>query len=74
MTIPGLYLIGGPPRVVAVSKRQPVEKIQAVYEEGIRHFGENYVSITRLWFNIKNINMYILHVHVSLIDLHAFRS
>lgn len=36
--------MAGGPRVVAVSKKQPVEKIQMVYEEGIRHFGENYVS------------------------------
>ncbi len=34
-----------PPRMVAVSKMQPVEKIQAAYDEGIRHFGENYVCL-----------------------------
>ena len=33
-----------PPRLVAVSKKQPVEKIQLAYQEGgLRHFGENYV-------------------------------
>ena len=35
-----------PPRLVAVSKKQPVEKIQLAYREGgLRHFGENYVRV-----------------------------
>lgn len=33
-----------PPRLVAVSKNQSVEKVQWAYQEGLRHFGENYVS------------------------------
>ncbi|XP_065919642.1 pyridoxal phosphate homeostasis protein-like [Dysidea avara] len=33
-----------PPRLVAVSKKQPVEKIYAAYQGGLRHFGENYVQ------------------------------
>ncbi|CAD7700213.1 unnamed protein product [Ostreobium quekettii] len=33
-----------PPRVVAVSKTQPAERIAAAYEAGMRHFGENYVQ------------------------------
>lgn len=37
-----------PPRLVAVSKKQPVEKIQLAYREGgLRHFGENYVQELR---------------------------
>ncbi|XP_065919292.1 pyridoxal phosphate homeostasis protein-like [Dysidea avara] len=36
-----------PPRLVAVSKRQPVQKVQAAYAEGLRHFGENYVQELR---------------------------
>ena len=33
-----------PPRLVAVSKKQSIEKIQLAYREGgLRHFGENYV-------------------------------
>ena len=31
-------------RLVAVSKRKPVEDIRAAYAEGIRDFGENYVQ------------------------------
>ena len=31
------------PRLVAVSKKQPVEKIVWAYGQGVRHFGENYV-------------------------------
>ena len=34
------------PRLVAVSKKQPVEKVVWAYRQGIRHFGENYVSHT----------------------------
>lgn len=33
-----------PPRLVAVSKYKPVEDIQALYDAGHRHFGENYVQ------------------------------
>ena len=33
-----------PPQLVAVSKTQPVCKVQAAYQEGLRHFGENYVQ------------------------------
>ncbi|KAL3268166.1 hypothetical protein HHI36_007293 [Cryptolaemus montrouzieri] len=32
------------PRLVAVSKTKPVESIIEAYEEGQRHFGENYVQ------------------------------
>jgi hypothetical protein len=32
------------PRLVAVSKTQPIEAIVAAYEAGQRHFGENYVQ------------------------------
>lgn len=32
------------PRLVAVSKKQPVEKVVWAYRQGVRHFGENYVS------------------------------
>jgi pyridoxal phosphate enzyme (YggS family) len=31
-------------RIVAVSKRKPVEDIRAAYAEGLRDFGENYVQ------------------------------
>lgn len=31
-------------QLVAVSKIQPIESIQALYNEGHRHFGENYVQ------------------------------
>ena len=33
-----------PPRLVAVSKGQPVELMHEAYTYGARHFGENYVS------------------------------
>lgn len=33
-----------PTRLVAVSKLKPCELLQAVYDEGHRHFGENYVK------------------------------
>ena len=33
-----------PPRLVAVSKLQPVAAILAAYAQGCRHFGENYVQ------------------------------
>ena len=33
-----------PPRLVTVSKTQPVKKIGWAYSHGLRHFGENYVS------------------------------
>jgi pyridoxal phosphate enzyme (YggS family) len=33
-----------PPRLVAVSKLQPVSAILAAYSQGCRHFGENYVQ------------------------------
>lgn len=32
------------PIVIAVSKLQPIEKIRQLYNEGQRHFGENYVQ------------------------------
>lgn len=32
------------PRLVAVSKTKPVDLILEAYEEGQRHFGENYVQ------------------------------
>lgn len=34
-----------PPRLVAVSKGQTVDLVQEAYSYGIRHFGENYVSV-----------------------------
>jgi pyridoxal phosphate enzyme (YggS family) len=34
----------GSTRLIAVSKRQPAEKIRAAYEAGQRDFGENYVK------------------------------
>lgn len=34
-----------PPRLVAVSKGQPVDLVQEAYSYGLRHFGENYVSV-----------------------------
>lgn len=33
-----------PPRLVAVSKAQPLCRVQTAYQEGLRHFGENYVQ------------------------------
>ena len=33
-----------PTRLVAVSKLKPCELLQAAYDEGHRHFGENYVK------------------------------
>lgn len=33
-----------PAQILAVSKLQPSEKIRALYQEGQRHFGENYVQ------------------------------
>lgn len=37
--------IGGPaPRLVAVSKTKPKELVIAAYNEGQRHFGENYIQ------------------------------
>jgi len=39
---------------VAASKAQPVEKIMWAYSQGLRHFGENYVSeggLTVEWRN-----------------------
>lgn len=36
--------IGGPCRLVAVSKTKPVSAIIACYEAGQRHFGENYAK------------------------------
>lgn len=33
-----------PPLLVAATKGQPVAKIQWAYAQGVRHFGENYVS------------------------------
>lgn len=35
---------GRGPRIVAVSKRQPIEKIREAYAAGQRDFGENYVQ------------------------------
>lgn len=32
------------PRLVAVSKTKPLELIQELYDEGQRHFGENYIQ------------------------------
>lgn len=32
------------PRLVAVSKKKPVEHIVRAYEAGVEHFGENYVQ------------------------------
>lgn len=41
------------PRLVAVSKKQPVEKIVWAYRQGLRHFGENYVShVVFIWYFI----------------------
>ena len=41
-----------PPRIVAVSKKQSVEKIQLAYREGgLRHFGENYVRTMTFTFS-----------------------
>ncbi|XP_025208992.1 pyridoxal phosphate homeostasis protein isoform X1 [Melanaphis sacchari] len=34
----------GEPRLVAVSKTKPIEHIIGIYENGQRHFGENYVQ------------------------------
>lgn len=34
-----------PPRVVAVSKKHSLEKVQWAYQKGLRHFGENYVRL-----------------------------
>ena len=31
-------------RLLAVSKRQPIERLRAVYDLGVRDFGENYVQ------------------------------
>ena len=41
-----------PPRLVAVSKNQSVEKVQWAYQEGLRHFGENYVSAVNVPHNM----------------------
>ena len=35
------------PRLVAVSKKQPLEKVQWAYHQGLQHFGENYVREER---------------------------
>jgi len=35
-----------PPRVVAVSKKHSLEKVQWAYQKGLRHFGENYVRLS----------------------------
>ena len=32
------------PRLVAVSKTKPAEMVKVAYDDGIRHFGENYVQ------------------------------
>lgn len=32
------------PTLVAVSKTKPIEEIICVYQQGQRHFGENYVQ------------------------------
>jgi uncharacterized pyridoxal phosphate-containing UPF0001 family protein len=32
------------PRLVAVSKLKPASDIQALYDAGYRHFGENYIQ------------------------------
>jgi len=32
------------PRLVAVSKTKPIEHIVGIYQQGQRHFGENYVQ------------------------------
>ena len=32
------------PRIIAVSKKQPISKIQELYQLGIRDFGENYIQ------------------------------
>ncbi|MBO9667912.1 MAG: YggS family pyridoxal phosphate-dependent enzyme [Bdellovibrio sp.] len=34
----------GPEKILAVSKLQPIEKIRALYDQGQRAFGENYVQ------------------------------
>lgn len=36
------------PRLVAVSKTKPKEMIIAAYEQGQRHFGENYIQVTKV--------------------------
>lgn len=36
--------IGEPVTIVAVSKLKPSSDIQALYDHGVRHFGENYVQ------------------------------
>lgn len=38
---------GGRLRLIAVSKRQPIDKLQAAYHAGCRDFGENYVQELR---------------------------
>jgi uncharacterized pyridoxal phosphate-containing UPF0001 family protein len=35
------------PRLVAVSKTQPVKSLAEAYEAGQRHFGENYIQESR---------------------------
>jgi len=37
-------LVQPPPRLVAVSKTFPVDRIQSIYDVGQRNFGENYVD------------------------------
>ena len=39
-----LNKVARPIRLVAVSKTKPLEDLQAAYDAGQRHFGENYVQ------------------------------
>lgn len=44
-----------PPQVIAVSKQQPVEKIEAALAAGHRHFGENRIqNALSLWPDLKS--------------------
>lgn len=57
-----------PPRLVAVSKNQSVEKVQWAYQEGLRHFGENYVSAAWGCVNVP-YNMGVMHYQTFVLKL-----
>ncbi len=50
------------PIIVGVSKRHPVEKIEAAYDAGIRNFGENYAQemVEKANQITKNINWHFI--------------
>ena len=53
------------PRLVAVSKKQPVEKVTWAYRQGVRHFGENYVSLHNHTYHVCLIMVLCLCVYMT---------